>query len=55
MKQIKLTPKQKAELKKISIYFLEAAEIIDNTELRARVSAKILSRVSCLADRLVKK
>jgi len=55
MKQMKLTPKEKAELKRISKYFLEAAEIIDDTELRAMVSVKILSRVSCLADRLVKK
>lgn len=55
MKQIKFTPKQIAELRKISDYFLEAAVIIDDIALRARVSAKILSRVSCLADRLVEK
>jgi len=52
---MKLTPKEKAELKRISKYFLEATEIIDDTELRAMVSVKILSRVSCLADKLVKK
>ena len=55
MKQIKFIPKEKAELKRIAKYFLEATKIIDDTELRAMVSVKILSRVSCLADRLVKK
>ena len=55
MKQINFTPKQTAELKKISSYFLEAAAIIDDIELRARVSVKISSRVSCLADRLIEK
>jgi hypothetical protein len=53
MKQIKLTLKQIAKLKEISDYFLEAVTIIDDTTLKAKVSAKILSRVSCLADRLV--
>ena len=55
MKQIKLTSKQKSELKRISEYFLEATEIIDDIGLRAMVSVKILSRIGCLADRLVKK
>ena len=55
MKQIKLTSKEKAELKRISEYFLEATEVIEDIELRAMVSVKILSRVSCLADKLVKK
>ena len=54
MKQIKFTQKQKAEIKRILKYFLEAAEVIDDTELRAWVSARIASRVSCFADRLVK-
>jgi len=55
MKQIKLTPKEKAELKEIARFFLEATEIIDDVFLRAQVSAKILSRISCLSHRLFNK
>jgi len=55
MKQIKLTKKEKAELKRICDFFMEATEIIEDTPLRAMVSAKILSRLSCFADRLVGK
>jgi len=55
MKQIKLTSKEKAELKRISNFFLEATEIIEDTALQAQVSARILSRIGCFADKLVKK
>jgi len=52
MKQIKLTPSQREELKKVTKYFLEAVEPIEDSHLRAAVSVKILSRISALSDRL---
>ena len=55
MKQIKLTKKEKAELKRIADFFLEAVEPIEDTELRALVTVKILSRLGCFTERLVKK
>ena len=52
MKQIKLTRKQKAQMDKICDFFMEATEPIEDTYLRGVVSAKILSRLACYADRL---
>jgi len=51
---MKLTPKQKVEQERIVNFFLEAVEPIEDTELRAIVSVKILSRLGCFTDRLVK-
>ena len=55
MNQIKLTKKEKAEFERICDFFMEATSLIDDTFLRARVSSKILSRLSGFADRLVDK
>jgi len=55
MKQIKVTKKQKAELKRIADFFLEATEPIEDTATRAMVSVKILSRLGCFTEQLVKK
>jgi len=55
MKKIKLTKKQKRELDDIAKYFLEATEPIDDPDLKAMVTAKILSRIGALSDRLVSK
>ena len=52
MKQIKLTRKQKAQMDKICDFFMEATEPIEDTYLRGVVSAKILSRLACFADKL---
>ena len=54
MKRIKLTPKQNKEYERIAVFFLEATEPIQDTSTRAMVCAKILSRLGCFADRLVK-
>ena len=54
MKQIRLTRKQKAEMNKIAKFFLEATEPIEDTELKAIVSVKILSRLGCFTSELVK-
>jgi len=55
MKQIKVTKKQKAELKRIGDFFLEATEPIEDTATRAMVSVKILSRLGCFTEQLLKK
>jgi len=55
MKKIKLTKKQKQELNSIAKYFLEATEPIEDSALKAMVTAKILSRIGALSDRLVSK
>jgi len=49
---MKLTKAQGKEFKEISKFFLEATDVIEDPYLRATVSAKILSRLSCFADRL---
>lgn len=53
-KQIKLTRKQKAEFEEICDFFMEATEPIEDPALRAIVSAKILSRLGCFTNELVK-
>jgi len=54
MEKTKLTKGQKAELKRIGDFFLEATEPIEDTFIRAVVSAKILSRLGCFTEKLVK-
>ena len=52
MKEIKLTPAQKKEMKVIVKYFMEAVEPIEDRHLQGIVAAKILSRLGALSDRL---
>lgn len=47
-----LNKKQKAEMKRIVKFFMEAVEPIEDVHLRAFVSAKICSHLSCFTDRL---
>ena len=54
MKQIKLTKKEKAEYDRIADFFLEAVEPIQDNFIRALVTVKILSRLGCFTERLVK-
>ena len=52
MRVMILNKKQKAEMKKITKFFMEAMELIEDSHLRASVSVKILSRLGCFTDRL---
>ena len=47
-----LNKKQRAEMKRITKFFMEATALIEDTHLRSAVSVKILSRLGCFTDRL---
>lgn len=50
--QANLAESQNKELKRITKFFLEAVDPIEDQHERGIVSAKILSRLACFADRL---
>lgn len=56
MEQVKLSPKKRAEFKRITKWFLDPKEgaltCISDVHERGMTAAKILSRLSCLSELL---
>jgi len=53
MRRMVLNKKQQAEMKKITNFFLEATEPIEDIHVKSQVSVKIMSRLGCFADKLL--
>jgi len=47
-----LNKKQKAEMKRITKFFMECVEPIEDPETRAWVTVKILSHLACFTEEL---
>lgn len=52
MKRMILNKKQRAEMKRIVLFFMECTEPISNPSEKGQVAAKILSHLACFTDRL---